>query len=291
MTIESKVISVIIPCYNAEKYISETIHSVLNQTYQNFEIIVIDDESKDNSGGIVKKLAQEDNRIVYHFQKNKGMCATRNVGLTRASGEYILFLDNDDVIEKSFLEDRYIFLESHPEVGLCGSEIVKIDSGGKILPSEYAQHAPTENMLSEILLYKKNVASIPSNLLIRNSLLKNNKINFNEMLSSTGDKYFLIQLANVTKSANIKAAPIKYRIHSDSMSSTLTKGLFDDNELFFKLIQKNNLIPEEIKKRCVAKNYYILGAMAYKLGNYSKAAKYLSKLSIISPSVIFNKNQ
>lgn len=289
MKLDSKLISVIIPCYNAEKYIAETINSVLNQTYQNIEIIVIDDESKDGSSEIVKQLARCDERITYRFQQNRGMCATRNAGLEIASGDYVLFLDNDDVIESTFLEDRIFFLESHPEYGLCGSAIQKINGSGDPLRSEYFQHAPTEEMLNEILLYDRSVVSIPSNLLIRHQVLKDFGVRFNERLSSTGDKFFLVQLATISRAANIKAAPINYRVHNDSMSSKLTKALFKDNELYVNLLLEHRLIPDDIKKECLGKNYYILAVMSAKLGNFADAAKYMIKLLGVSPSTIVRK--
>lgn len=290
MNHEAKLISVIIPCYNAEKYISETIESVINQTHRNLEIIIIDDGSTDNSSAAIKALADKDSRIFYHFQQNKGMCAARNAGLRFAAGEYILFLDNDDVIEKSFLEDRCAFLTANPEYGLCGGEVVKIDERGRILPSDYTERAPTENMLDEILLYRKNVSSIPSNLLMRRSVLESSGVAFNESLNSTGDKYFLIQMARATKCSDAAASAVKYRIHGGSVSSRLSKTLLDDDELFFELLRKNDLIPKNIEKECLAKNYRILAGMSFKIGCYPKFVKYFVKLLLLNPKLIYNKN-
>jgi glycosyltransferase involved in cell wall biosynthesis len=90
--------SVIIPIYNAQKYLDECIISVINQTYKNLEIILINDGSKDDSLDIIKKIAEEDGRIIIADQNNSGVSATRNLGLTMASGEYIIFIYSDDYI-------------------------------------------------------------------------------------------------------------------------------------------------------------------------------------------------
>lgn len=100
-------VSVIIPMYNAEKYIKRAIDSVLHQTYYDYEILVIDDCSKDQSVRIVKELAQKDSRIKYYRQdKNLGAAKARNRGMTEAKGRYIAFLDSDDIWVKEKLKKQ-----------------------------------------------------------------------------------------------------------------------------------------------------------------------------------------
>lgn len=98
----NELVSVIMPCYNAEAFISEAIQSVLDQTYQNFELIIVNDGSTDASEREIKKFT--DNRIRYFSQENKGQCAASNFGITQAGGEYIKFFDADDVLGKDHLE-------------------------------------------------------------------------------------------------------------------------------------------------------------------------------------------
>src|SRR5882757_4082321 len=90
-------VSVIMPAYNAEKYIAEAINSVKQQTYTAWELIVIDDGSTDNTAAIIKKYAGTDNRIMYTYQANGGQGKARNNGLKKATGEYVAFLDADDL--------------------------------------------------------------------------------------------------------------------------------------------------------------------------------------------------
>ena len=105
MNQNSKIISIIVPIYNSEKYLERCINSILNQTYTNFELILINDGSKDSSLKICRKYASKDNRIVVIDKENEGVSIARNMGIQRAKGELISFVDADDYIEKTFLED------------------------------------------------------------------------------------------------------------------------------------------------------------------------------------------
>ena len=97
-------ISIIIPVYNAEKYLGRCLDSILNQTYANLEVVLIDDGSKDSSGEICKKYAEKDSRIVYLYQENQGAGATRRKGVEIAKGDYIFFIDSDDYLELDALD-------------------------------------------------------------------------------------------------------------------------------------------------------------------------------------------
>lgn len=100
-------VSMIVPVYQVEKYISQCIESVLNQTFQDFELILIDDGSKDKSGIICDSYAARDKRIVVIHTENRGAAAARNIGLDRASGRYITFLDGDDYLAENMIERLY----------------------------------------------------------------------------------------------------------------------------------------------------------------------------------------
>ncbi|GMO20122.1 MAG: hypothetical protein Pg6A_06940 [Termitinemataceae bacterium] len=101
-------VSVIIPVYNAEKYLHYCINSILKQTFENFELLLIDDCSKDKSLEICKKYSQTDKRIkVYHKEINEGTAQARKTGISNAAAEYVIFVDNDDWIEPEMLEKLY----------------------------------------------------------------------------------------------------------------------------------------------------------------------------------------
>ena len=105
-------VSVIVPVYQVEKYIAQCIESVLNQTFQNFELILVDDGSKDSSGIICDSYAARDDRIQVIHTENRGAAAARNIGLDRASGKYITFLDGDDYLAGNMIEKLYAVIDN-----------------------------------------------------------------------------------------------------------------------------------------------------------------------------------
>lgn len=119
-----KLVSIIIPVYNVEKYIEETIKSVLAQTYQNFEVLIIDDESPDRSIEICQQF--DDSRLKIIRQKNRGLAGARNTGIRNAQGDYLAFLDSDDLWLPEKLARHLQHLEANPQLGIsfCRSEFI-----------------------------------------------------------------------------------------------------------------------------------------------------------------------
>jgi len=111
-------ISIIVPVYNTENQIRYCLDSILNQTYKNLEIIVVDDGTKDNAGNIAEEYSKKDDRIIVIHQENQGLSAARNTGLNAATGDYISFVDSDDVLKKDFYEYMIDVLkkEGYPEI-------------------------------------------------------------------------------------------------------------------------------------------------------------------------------
>ena len=269
-------LSIIIPAYNDELYLKNTIDSLLCQSFQNFDIVIINDGSTDNTKEIIEAISKKDTRIKYKTIPNSGVSNARNEGLKSAKSKYVLFLDADDILSTNFLQDRIIFLEAHQEYSICGSTISTfINEGEHILT---AMHAPNGNGLRDILLYDPTVASIPSNLMIRADRLRKNEITFRSSLNSTADKFFLLELFNAGfKSKSIEDSPLYYRIHGNSMSQKISKKLFDDNLNYFNLIISEELVPSEILIKVKQKNYYILSGLSKKLKLYHKTFNFLMK--------------
>lgn len=126
-------VSIITPTYNSEKYIRETIESVQNQTYQNWEMILVDDCSTDNTVQIIKEIQQTENRIhLFRLEKNSGAGIARNKAIEEATGRYIAFLDSDDLWKPEKLEKQTDFLKQY-ETGFVFSSYECIDEAGKPL--------------------------------------------------------------------------------------------------------------------------------------------------------------
>ncbi len=119
----SSLVSVIVPCYNYAHYITETIESLQAQTHKDWEAIVIDDGSKDNSREVVEELMKSEPRIRYIYQENKGLPGARNTGLREAKGDFVQFLDADDLLENQKLEWQVKAFEANPELDIAYSSI------------------------------------------------------------------------------------------------------------------------------------------------------------------------
>lgn len=118
----TELISVIIPVYNVEKYLNQCIESIINQTYKNLEIILIDDGSTDNSGEICENYSKKDPRIKVIHQKNSGVSSARNKGIDIATGKYINFIDSDDYIEEDMIEYLYGLLQQeNADISMCSA--------------------------------------------------------------------------------------------------------------------------------------------------------------------------
>lgn len=129
----SSLVSIITPLYNSEKYIEETIQSVINQTYNNWEMIIVDDCSKDNGIKIVERYQKLDKRIkLYKNEKNLGGAGTRNIAIEKAKGKYIAFLDSDDLWKKNKLERQISFMENN-KYNFSYTKYERIDEKGKKL--------------------------------------------------------------------------------------------------------------------------------------------------------------
>lgn len=124
-----KLISVIMPCYNEEKTIKAAIYSILEQTYPGFELIVVDDCSTDESGRIIKGIAEKDERLRYiKNNHNSGVAVSLNNGIRNATGKYIARMDSDDICERSRFEKQIEYLENNPDCILCAS-LADVDNG------------------------------------------------------------------------------------------------------------------------------------------------------------------
>ena len=124
-------ISIVIPVYNIEKYLKECLDSLVNQTFKDFEVICVNDGSKDKSLDILNEYAKKDSRFIVVTQENGGSGSARNNGLSRARGKYVQFLDGDDYFEPELLEKLYNLAEKYQaNISVCSSR--KVDDNGNI---------------------------------------------------------------------------------------------------------------------------------------------------------------
>ena len=168
---EKLLISVIIPVYNVEKYLPRCMDSVLGQTYQNIEVLLVDDGSKDSSGAICDQYAKRDERVRVWHTKNQGPSAARNLGIERAQGEYLLFVDSDDMISADHIQFLYEKLQmSNADLAICSYSVTDSDTFTE--SNQTMQLEWTGEQALECLLYQKYFTTGPWCKLFRKDVFK-----------------------------------------------------------------------------------------------------------------------
>lgn len=281
-------VSVIIPVYNAENFIEQTIQSVLNQSIQDFEIIVLNDGSKDNSGTVIQALQEQENRIICISKPNTGVSDTRNKGIEKARGKYFAFLDADDIWKKDNLEKKLSVLQSSGKRWVF-SDHESIDEANNLLPqSDYK--LSEENILDRLLLWEKEIV-LPgpcSNIIAEKSLFDEG-VKFDVTLSSPADRDIAIQLASKADPALINEKLWQYRIHAQSMSNQNLK-VAQEVIVFINKMKKSNLYKNNaIRKKSLSNLYYMLAGYFNANGYKMKGLRYLSTAFFLSPSNVIRK--
>lgn len=162
-------ISVVMPVYNAARFLRESIDSVLDQTYTHFELILIDDCSTDNSYEIMCEYAQQDSRVrAYKNERNMGVSYTRNFGVNKAQFDYIALIDSDDMWSVQKLQKQVALLATYPDTDLCYTGSAFVDTNGE--KSDFVFEVPFEVTYKKLL--KQNVISCSSVLIKKEMLIK-----------------------------------------------------------------------------------------------------------------------
>ena len=216
-------ISVIIPCYNYGHFLAEAVSSVQEQTFKDWEILIIDDGSTDLTRQVANELKSQDPRIKYHYQFNQGLSAARNLGLSMASGKFIQLLDADDMIQHLKLERNLEFLLAHPEADLVYSHSYVFHQ----LPSALETFELVTKMVSgkgEIIVEQliHDNLFLPGSPLFRKKLFIEDQ-SFNTSLSALEDWNFWIKSALKGRSyhyLNQKDISLLSRSHTSNMSAS-----------------------------------------------------------------------
>ena len=227
-------VSIIIPAYNQDKFIKETLESVLSQTYKNFECIIIDDGSTDNTETVAKKYIDGD-KIKYFYQENKGLAGARNTGLKLAKGKYIHFLDSDDLICNYFLEHMVEKFNQNKEVDILSCAWVLIDESGRKISSKIGP-AKSNNYLQDLIL--QNLFPVHAVMARRNVI--DSVGMFNENLSALEDWDMWLRIAMKDYSFDkLDEVGVFYRRQKGSMTLDLSR-MIKNLELFLdNLCEKN----------------------------------------------------
>lgn len=204
-------ISVIMPVYNGEKYIEETIKSVLNQTYADFEYIIIDDGSVDDTLNIINTFS--DNRIIVIKANHGGIVKALNLGLEKSSGEYIVRIDADDICVQNRFEILINYMEKHKDVVVCGSWATKIDEKGIVTGNMIYPPIDDKNIVKYAFLHNP---FIHPSVIFRKSVLV--QVGKYRSFKHNEDYELWTRMLKKGKGHNIPEELIRYRIHSNQIT-------------------------------------------------------------------------
>ncbi len=213
---KENLISVIVPVYNTQNYLPKCLESLQKQTYTNFEVILVNDGSTDESGKICDEFAEKDERIKVEHLTNKGVSFARNVGLDLATGEFISFVDSDDTVEKNFLEILHNNFIDNVDIVICGYN--SCNQNGRVETVYKAQQDEvllTRDETIETMLYGKIFAGHCWNKMFRKSVL--GELRFREDILIYEDLLFVSEYLMKSNSAKLCSAPVyNYFCRSDS---------------------------------------------------------------------------
>lgn len=207
-------ISIIVPVYNSELFLSECLDSIKKQTYKDFEAIIYNDGSTDNSKEICEKIVQEDNRFKYYEQKNQGPGTTRNNALKKASGDYICFVDSDDIVSEYYLERLYdAIVETDADISVC--DLTRLSPSSFKILNKKPLILNKEDAITELIQERK----LKNYSVCR--LIKKNKIqNITFDTTKNEDVFFSLRLfKNISKTAVIDDKLYFYRINNQSITN------------------------------------------------------------------------
>ena len=207
------VTSVVMSVYNGQAFLAEAVESILNQTFRDFEFIIIDDGSTDRTAEILTEHERKDGRIRIHRQENNGRAASLNIGIELAQGQYIARMDADDIALPSRLKAQLEFMERHPDVCVLGGAVELIDQQGDVLRTV---HPPQEDAEIQSRLLEDNPMWHPTVMMRKE--VASGADGYRKALLDADDYDLWLRISERSKLANLKAVVLRYRIHSSQAS-------------------------------------------------------------------------
>ena len=278
------------PVYNAERYLKEAIDSILNQTYKDFEFVIINDGSTDNSLEIIKKYKKQDERIVLISRENKGLISSLNEGIEKSKGEYIARMDADDISLSERFQKQLKLMEQE-NLDICGGHYLSINNIGEPISLNLT---PRGHDLCTLSLTSKVPFAHPS-VMIKKSFLEKNDLKYGQSINQKAEDFDLwIRLHEKdAKFSNVNEIIFKYRIIKNSLSKLndlkirqetkiMTKNFCKKNKSFIKRILNKKFDNLNFEEESLFIRAY------YKL--YLKKARFdkLHKLKIFSKKTLLS---
>jgi glycosyltransferase involved in cell wall biosynthesis len=252
------VASIIMPCYNAARFVQDSVDGILRQSFQDFELIIVDDASKDNSPDVLRNLAGRDARIrLITHDKNRGASSSRNDGIRAARGDYIAFCDADDLWEPGKLKSQIELLSGNAEYDItyCDSQI--IDETGALIGQLFSdQFPPPRNPSGDLFeeLCTRNFINMQTVLIRRKSVDRD--IFFDEGIKWVEDWWQWIRLSRKHRFLYANRSLAQYRVHQQSTGFTQKRGISSNR---WKVCKRNLRAHPDMSIRLQALLWYQMG--------------------------------
>jgi len=223
MTKNNPTVSVLMSAYNTEKYIDQAIESILNQTFTDFEFIIINDGSTDNTAKKIIKFAEQDKRIKFiNHSENRGLITVLNEGLDLCCGEYIARFDSDDISLPERFSKQVEYMNTHPECGVVGGWLKKF--GSNVKTNDIHKYPPKMKIM-DFIIHGNQIAH-PCTM-IRRSVLITNTIKYNPKYKHAEDYAFWTEIVKHAEIHNLQEVFLLYRWHDKNVSVIHTKEQLD----------------------------------------------------------------
>ena len=207
-------VTVLMSCYNAERWVTDAIESVLSQTFTDYEFCIIDDGSSDNTLDIVRKYEALDRRIIVLAKSNSGLADSLNIGISQARGDWIARLDADDMCEPDRIESQVVFVRNHPEVVLLGTGCLEIDSYGHVLKTHRYPTGATR--LRRHL--ERRMRFFPHSSALYRTAIVHSLGGYRVNIRRSQDKDLWLRLSEVGRLACLNKPLVRIRKHIDQVS-------------------------------------------------------------------------
>jgi glycosyltransferase involved in cell wall biosynthesis len=280
-------VSVVIPTYNYARYVPEAVDSVLAQSFEELEVIVVDDGSTDQTAEILRSFGEQIRNI---RQEHRGLSAARNTGIRAARGQYVAFLDSDDLWLPEKVSLQIARLDAEPEVGLVYCETLLFDDSALATPtlhSDWASH-PSGRILP--WLVRQNVIPSPTPI-VRRELFERVGL-FDETLSACEDWDMWIRIGRVCEIAYVNQVLAKYRRHRENMSLDSERLMTNGLRVLEKAFAGPDLSQLHGLRRPVLSRWYAdFGLTQFYEGRYKQARRNLIRAVTLDPRLLFSWNR
>ncbi len=252
-----ELISIIMPAYNADKYIEKTIKSIIMQTYTNWELVIVNDGSTDDTDNICKKYAKDDIRIKYHYKENEGVSIARNFGINKAQGKYCMFIDSDDTMNPNMIEKMYSkIIQNNCDIVRCNYYINTCIDSNEMLEEGLYSKSNIKNTLIDMILQEKMKCFVWL-LLIKKDKIKK----FKENLHIYED--FCFYLENLLSISSMYIMNEKLYYYNKENENSLSKKNIEKNinnmisaeKSIIEILNQYNLDTKENKKKISTRVY------------------------------------